>query len=192
MIMRWLLVVLGLTLLSGCAPLFVSGAAGTIAVAHDRRTVGTVIEDQSIELKAYSLLKEDTAPSARANIRVISFNQIVLLVGQAPNAEVKNFASEQVSNIAKVRRVYNEISLDANKSFGDRSGDTLLSSKIKAKYIAEKDFDPTRIKVVSELDTVYLMGLVTDMEAKKAIAIARRTKGVKRVVPLFEYIPPTN
>ena len=49
-------------------------------------------------------------------------------------------------------------------------------------------FDPTRVKVLTNQGTVYLMGLVTRQEAAASVEKARFVNGVLKVVKLFEYI----
>lgn len=175
--------------LAGCAtPVVVGGAAASgAAVAHDRRTAGTVIDDQGIEFKAGSRLGED-AELAEAHINVTSYNGIVLLSGEAPNPAARARAVSIVEQIPKVRRVHNELVVAEPAPAGDRSHDTWITTKVKSKFVANERLDPTRVKVVTERDVVYLMGLVTRGEAEVAVMEARTTNGVKKVVKLFEYI----
>lgn len=184
-----LLALLAGQVLSGCAPLVVGGVATGAAVAHDRRTTGTVIEDQTIELKAAAALREDAALAEQGHINVTSYNLNVLLSGEVPTAAMKQRAERLVSDVDRVRRVYNELAIAAPSSMMSRSSDTLITGKVKAKLftVDVPGFDPTRVKVVTERGTVYLMGMVTREEAAAAVDVARSTGGVQRVVKLFEY-----
>ncbi len=176
-----------LPLLQGCPAAFFAGAVATGAVAYDRRTAGTVLDDQLIELKAMNRFYADEELSRKAHIGVVSYNNIVLLTGEAPTEELKRRAEAIVRSIPKVRGVHNEIRIAAPSSLAARSADAMITAKVKAEMVA-KGFDALRVKVVTSNGTVYLMGLVTHEEAEKATEIARQVGGVQKVVKLFEYI----
>jgi osmotically-inducible protein OsmY len=175
--------------LQGCAPLVVGGAAATgVAVTHDRRTAGSVIDDQSIELKARSLLGSDAAIAEQAQYSVTSYNGVVLVTGEAPNEDLRNRITDSVRGIDKAKIVHNEMIIAAPSSLSARSSDTLLTGKVKTRLLSTENIDASRIKVVSEGGVVYLMGIVTRGEADVATEVARTTAGVQRVVKVFEYI----
>ena len=177
--------------LSGCAGLLIGGVATGAVLANDRRTAGTIVEDQSIELKAKHALKQDDALRTEAHLVVVSFNNSVLLAGEAPNSALKQRAEKIVGNTEKVRRVHNELKVSAPTSMGSRSSDTLITTKVKSKLFGAaglENFDATRIKVVTVNGAVYLMGLMTRPEGTAASDATRTVKGVERVVKLFEYI----
>ncbi len=190
---RWLAPVALLTatvLLNACAPLVVGGAATTASLAHDRRTAGTVIEDQSIELRIRSALNKDPEISKQAHINITSYDGVVLLSGEAPTGAMRERAGDIARRAKKVRRVHNEIKVAAPSSMMTRSSDTWITTKVKTSLLSVKlkGFDPTRIKVVTENGTVYLLGLVSHAEADAATDKARQVKGVQRIVKLFEYL----
>ncbi len=176
------------TVSQGCAPVVVGGAATGVAVAHDRRTTGSVIEDQAIELKSYEALSNDRELKEQGHINVTSYNGIVLVSGEVPTEAMRTRAGQIVRDIEKVRDVHNELAIAAPSSTLSRSSDAVITTKVKALMFAEKNFDPTRAKVVTERGTVYLMGLVTRREADIATEITRGVSGVQRVVKLFEYL----
>jgi osmotically-inducible protein OsmY len=176
------------TLLQGCAAVVVGGAATGVAVAHDRRTAGTIVDDESIEVKAAAALNADKEIRDQTHLNVTSYNNVVLMTGETPTQQVGQRAYQIVSGLDKVKKVHNETVVAAPSSFGSRSNDALLTSKVKTRMIATKGFDSTLVKVVSERGTVYLMGLVYRHEADLATAITRQTEGVQRVVKLFEYL----
>ncbi len=183
-----LLLMAPLFLLQGCAPIVIGGAVATsVIVATDPRTTGTVIDDKGIQLKASHTINEDEILSGQAHINVTSYNGVVLLSGETPTAEMRARAERLVTEIDKVRRVHNEITVAAPSSGLTRSSDTLITTKVKSRMIGEKDFDSGRVKVVTENGTVYLLGLVSRQEAAVATEISRRVSGVQRVVRLFEY-----
>lgn len=175
----------------GCAPAVVAGGAATGAmVAHDRRTTGTLVEDNAIELKTARRISADQELDSQSHINVNSYNGVVLLTGETPTPLMRAQAEKHARQVEKVRKVYNEISVAAPSSMLTRTSDTVLLAKIKGKMLATKGVDPTRIKVVVEQGTVYLMGLVTDAEAHNATEVVRRVDGVQKVVRLFEYLTP--
>ncbi len=175
-------------LLQGCAPLVVGGAATGAAVAVDRRTAGTMVDDQAVELKALDAILSDKEIYEQAHVSVTSFNGLVLLTGQAPTAELRDRAQRLISGFSEVRRVQNEIQISAPSSLMTRSSDTWITTKVKTLMFAEKNFSANNVKVVTDNGTVYLMGLVHRAEADKAVLIARQVSGVQRVVKVFEYL----
>lgn len=190
-----LILVLGVCtplLLGGCAAALVgAGAAagvGGVAVAQDRRSAGTMLDDEIIEDKALDALYSDHELWNKAHINVTSYDHIVLLTGEAPTPELKAQAAALVQPIPKVREVHNEIEVSAPSSLLTRSSDTWITSKVKSSLIASNDVSANHVKVVTEDGVVYLMGLVTPAEAKAATDIARQVGGVQRVVTLFEYV----
>jgi len=185
-----LTVLASILLLQGCAAMVVGGAATTAVVAHDRRTAGTMVEDQSIELKAYDRLAQDEEIKQGSRINVTSYNKMVLLTGQANSEAIRGKAEQLVSQVEQVRRVVNEIEIGSTASFGEHSRDVALTAEVKLKLSNVKlpDFDSLRVKVVTERGSVYLMGLLTREEAKAVTDVVRYISGVRRVVKVFEYI----
>ena len=183
--------ILGASLLQGCAPLMLGGVATGATVAHDRRTVGSFVEDQSIEMKATTALNAEPELQRQGHINVTSFNMIVLVSGEAPSEALRQRAGEVIGNIEKVRRVHNEVIVAAPSSVMSRSSDTLITAKVKTALFrieGMEDFDPTRVKVVTENGTVFLMGLLTRAEGDATARAASGVGGVQRVVKLFEYL----
>ncbi|MGB5260960.1 MAG: division/outer membrane stress-associated lipid-binding lipoprotein [Gammaproteobacteria bacterium] len=186
-----LLLIIAVTLLQGCAPVVVGGAAATTGAVHDRRTVGTYVDDEGIEIKASIAILEDRELSKQTHINIISVNGVVLMVGQAPTESLRQQAQSIVAGIEKVRHVHNEIVIAAPISLTARSNDTWITTKVKTSLFNIKglpDYDPTRTKVVTEDGVVYLMGLLYRNEADAASEQARQVGGVKKVVKLFEYL----
>ncbi len=174
-------------LLQGCAALAVGTAATGATAASDRRTTGTFIEDQSIEWKAAATLNGDAELDANSHINVTSYNEVVLLSGEVISEDLKRRAETHVRGIPKVRDVHNELAIGAPRSLLSRGTDSTITAKVKTNLFT-LDFDPTRIKVVTEGGVVYLMGLVTRAEADTATDSVSRVGGVVRVVKVFEYI----
>ncbi len=174
--------------LSGCVPMFAIGtAAGTGAyISEDRRTSGMFIEDEGIELKSARRINQQFGD--KVHINITSYNRMVLLTGEAPSETIKTDIGKLVMGVDNVRRIFNEIAIAGNTSLASRSNDTLLTSKVKARFLAERKFQINHVKIVTENEVVYLLGVVTRQEADNAAQIASSTSGVKKVVKVFEYL----
>ena len=182
-----LLVVMVLNLgLSGCAPAMLGGMVGGAMVASDRRTSGTQLEDEGIELRSASAVRENFGSNVHANIT--SYNRQVLMTGQVPTARERQQLEQLIGRVENVRSVVNELAVGPVSSVGERSSDVLISARVKAAMVDSEDVFASIYKVVTERGTVYLMGRVTQREANRATDIARSVGGVKRVVRVFEYI----
>lgn len=171
---------------TGCAAVAVGGAAATgMLVAEDRRTVGTITEDQGIELKAASRIEEKVRD---AHINITSYNRAVLLTGEVPTEAAKADAERIARAVENVRSVFNELGVGANSSIQARTNDAVITSKVKARFVDGGKFSPVHVKVVTENSVVYLLGVVKRQEAAEATEIARTTGGVSKVVRVFDYI----
>lgn len=182
-------VLLGIALsqLHGCAATLAGGAAAGTAVALDRRTAGVFVGDQEIELRAMTRLRE-AFPQKNASVSATSFNRQVLLTGQVPDEATRARATEVVKGVPEVRTVFNELSVSGLTSLTSDANDAALTGKVKTRLLRNENVPGANVKVVSEAGVVYLMGLVTEAEARGATEIARTTAGVTKVVTLFEYI----
>ena len=175
------------TQLTACGPVIVGGAAAAGVVASDRRTSGTFLEDQSIELKTKNAIV-DNIGAANIDVSVTSFNRNVLLTGQAIDEETKAKAETVAKTIENVRTITNEITIEDKNTFTENNNDAYITSKVKGRMLKENRFPANYVKVITESGVVYLMGLVTEQEASDAVEIARGTEGVHKVVKVFEYI----
>lgn len=175
------------SLFTACAPLLVGGAVvgGTLMVA-DRRTSGTQVEDQGIELKSLTRVRE--AIGDRGHVNVTSYNRLLLLTGEVASEADKAAVEQSVARIENVRSIVNELGVMGSSSLTSRSNDTILTSKVKASYVDAKDLQASAVKVVTERGVVYLLGRVTEREATRASEIARGVGGVQKVVRVFEVI----
>jgi osmotically-inducible protein OsmY len=182
--------VLGLVvpLLTGCPAAIVGGAAATAMVVDDRRTTGIQFEDQNIEIKARHAIDEKYEKDDSVHVAVTSFNRYVLVSGEAPSEEVKHDIGVIVLGIENVRNVQNEVNVGAPASFSQRTTDGYTTSKVKTKLVTDGGgkVSANHVKVVTENNVVFLMGLVTRKEADAATDIARTTGGVTKVVRVFE------
>jgi osmotically-inducible protein OsmY len=172
--------------LGGCAALVVGGAVGTAVVVTDRRTAGTQLEDQNIELKALTRIRE--AVGERGHLNVTSYNRQALITGEVPSEADRSAVEQAIARIEGVRATVNELGVMGSTSMTARSNDTILTSKVKASFIDAKDLQSGAIKVVTERGVVYLMGRVTEREATRASDLARGIDGVQKVVRVFDIL----
>jgi osmotically-inducible protein OsmY len=172
--------------LSACAPLIVGGAVMTGVMATDRRTTGTQVEDESIEIKVANAVRQDLGD--RVHLNVTSFNRQVLLSGEVRTAADKERAEKLAQSQENVNSVVNDLAVMPVSTLTQRSKDTVITGRVKAAFVDAKDLQVNAVKVVTERGIVYLMGRVTSREAKRATDIARSIGGVTKVVRVFEEI----
>jgi osmotically-inducible protein OsmY len=177
---------LGASLLSGCAPLVVGGAVVTGMVAVDRRTSGTQLEDQAIEIKVAAAVSKELGD--RVNLNVTSYNRRVLLTGEVRNEADRSRATLLAQSQENVREVINDLAIGPPSSLSQRTKDSVTTGQVKAAFVDAKDLQASAVKVVTERGIVYLMGRVTAREAQRATDIARGIRGVVKVVRVFEDI----
>jgi len=182
---RLALAALAVPLLQGCFGLAVTGMGAAAVMATDRRTTGIYIEDENIEWKILAALRQD---NRGAHVNATSYNRRVLLTGQAPTEDEKKRVESVTRGVPNVREVVNELTVGAASSMSSRGNDALITSNVKARMVNNKKFSPSHIKVVTEANVVYLMGLVSQEEGEAAAEVARTTQGVSRVVKVFEYV----
>ena len=175
-----------LTALTGCFPLVAGGMVTGALVASDRRTTGTVAEDQGIEVKAANRIQDSLGD--RAHVNVTSWNRQVLITGEVPSADDKRKVEDMVRGLENVKSVVNELAVGAPSSLAVRSNDTFITGKVKASFVDAQDLQSHAIKVLTERSVVYLMGRVTTREANRAGELARSVSGVAKVVRVFEII----
>ncbi|HSD39234.1 MAG TPA: BON domain-containing protein [Rhodocyclaceae bacterium] len=174
--------------LQGCVPLVVAGAATGVSASIDRRSYGTQVEDSEIEVHIMSQINKQL--DEKASISTTSLNKWVLLTGQTSDEASRQQAEKIASTTTNVRKVYNEVSVGWPSTVGNHATDALTTSQVKSRLFnpGVPGISGHNVKVVTEFGVVYMMGLVTEAEAKIAVDIARSTSGVKRVVNLFEVL----
>lgn len=181
-----LCVVMVSMLLSACAPAMFGGVLGTAMVASDRRTSGTQVDDEGIEIRGSAAMRENFGTNTHIN--VTSYNRQVLLTGEVANDRERQQAEQLVSKLPNVRSIVNELAVGPASSLSDRSNDVLITARVKAAMVDTEDVFANVYKVLTERGTVYLMGRVTQREAQRATEVTRGVGGVKRVVRVFEYL----
>jgi osmotically-inducible protein OsmY len=172
-------------LLQGCGLALLGGGAAAITAIEDRRSSGTLIDDEGIEIRVRRGVRENFGENTHVN--VTSFNRSVLLTGEVPNEATRAEVEKIVLANANVRNVTNELQIAGVSSLATRANDSLITSKVKARLLDSNKVNPVHIKVVTESGVVYLLGLVSESEATDAVEVARTTGGVIKVVKIFEY-----
>ena len=178
------------TLRSACVALMVALLAGCANTKGqtDSRTPGNLIDDEAVETLIARQIRKSDPGLKNAHLSVVSFNGIVLLLGQVDSEALKRRATDAATNIRKARTIHNEMEISGPISRVARSNDSWLTSKVKSRLVARRDIRGGRIKVVTENSIVYLMGLVTREHGDKAVAVAQKVFGVQKIVKVFEYI----
>ncbi len=174
--------------LSGCFELTAVGAGAAVLTIEDRRTTGSLVEDEGIELRATNRVSERFGD--KVHINVTSYNRSALLTGETADERARAEIEKIVAGVPNVRGVTNDIQIAGLASLGARSNDAFITSKVKARFLDAGKFSPIHVKVVTEASVVYLLGIVTEREAADAVEIARTTGGVRKVVKVFEYCRP--
>jgi len=178
-------------LLQGCElALIGAGAGAAYSTIEDRRSSGTQLDDDAIELRAGSRIGARFPD--KIHINVAAFNRAALITGEVPDEAVRAEVEKIVQGVQNVRGVTNEVQLAPVTSLGERTSDSLITTQVKARYLRANAFNPVHVKVVTEAGVVYLMGVLTEREADDAVDIARTTSGVRKVVKIFEYCKATD
>jgi osmotically-inducible protein OsmY len=172
--------------MQGCFPVIAAGAGAGALMVQDRRTSGAYIEDEAIEDKSFNRIT--TQYKNTVHVNVTSFNRNVLLSGEVPDETVRIQIERIVANIQNVGKIHNELSVGMSSSLASRSNDALITSNVKMRFLQDKRFSATSVKVITENGVVYLMGIVNHKEAAAASEVASGSKGVARVIQLFEYV----
>lgn len=189
--LRWTVALVCVAMLTGgCAAVVVGGAAAGASAAHDRRSVGTVLDDTAIEVAAIDRIYQERDAFRGTRVKAVSHNGWLLLVGEVGSEQLRARAEERVSHVAGVRRVINELQITTQPGPFRRTGDTALNGRIKAALLSIDlaGFDPSRVNVTTIRSEVYLMGLATRAEADAVVERVRQLRGVRRVVKVFEYL----
>lgn len=174
--------------LSACVPAIVAtGAAVTLISAHDRRSTGTQADDETSEWKGSNRLPAQYGDAVHVNFT--AFNRRLLVSGEVPSEDVRQAIGALAEQIEGIRQVHNEVQVAPAATLGSRSNDAWISSKFKARLVDSNQLSANHIKPLTESGTLFLMGIVAEREARVAVAIARTTAGVRKVVNLLEVLP---
>jgi osmotically-inducible protein OsmY len=184
-----ILLAAALPALQGCFPVVATGVAVGVLAVTDRRTVGTQTEDETIEWKVSSRIKQELGD--KMHINITSYDRKVLLTGEVPNEQAREAVGAIATKAENVAGIYNELQVAGNSSLSARSADAFITSKVKTRFIDANQFAPNHVKVVTEAGVVYLLGVVNEREARAAIQVTRTTDGVRKVVNVMQVVPET-
>lgn len=187
-ILNYLFVLMLSLALSGCVTVLDATTDEPIRRDPGKRTFGAYVDDKQLKTIISVNLKKADPGLKDANVNVTVYNGVVLLTGQVPTKALREKAGEIARDVNKVRQVYNELQVLPNTAFLSRTNDSWLATKVNSKLMAHKDIDSSRVVVVVENSTVFLMGLLTRVQTEKITDVARSTKGVTKVVRAIEYI----
>lgn len=179
-----LLALVPLLLLAGCPAVIIGGGAVAVGAIEDRRTSGTMIDDDGIESRVSRALRERYGDNTHVN--VTSFNRSVLLTGEVPEEARRAEIEKLVRDIGNVRNVTNDLQVAAPSALSVRTNDSYITTRVKGRILDSNKVNPIHVKVVTEAGVVYLMGIVTEQEATDAVELTRNTGGVVKVVRIFE------
>lgn len=174
--------------LGGCVAAVNGAVTGGTALAVDRRSTGTQLDDQAIELRAATAVSE--AIGKRGHVSVTSYSRVVLLTGQVPSEADRSAVEAAVRKVENVRGTVNELTVGPSATIGEVTNDSILTGKVKAALFDSPALQVGSIKVVTERGVVYLLGRVTEAESLAAGNAARAVAGVAKVVKIFEIITP--
>jgi len=179
---------LSLPALQGCVPAVIATGAAVGAMSiHDRRSTGTQTDDETTEWRARSRIPEQYKAQSRVNFT--SYNRRLLITGEVPNEDAKSAIEAEARKIEGVRETYNELVIGPISTLAQRSNDSFIDSKVKARLVDSNQVSANHIKVVTERGATHLMGVVNEREAKVAVAVARTTAGVRKVINILEVLP---
>ena len=175
---------------SSCSPIL-QGAAAVTTVAtmsNDRRSAGEIIDDKTLNFNLSNIVRKD-AILEDMHINFMVYNKAVLMVGESPSAEARDYLEKQIKrNAPKMKQLINEVAVMPNSSYLSRAKDGIITVQIETLFYDQEVFHPTHVRVMTERSTVYLMGSVTKREAEHATNLATRAKNVDKVVKLFNYL----
>ena len=175
---------------SSCSPIL-QGAAAVTTVAtmsNDRRSAGEIIDDKTLNFNLSNIVRKD-AILEDMHINFMVYNKAVLMVGEAPSAEARDYLEKQIKKkTPKMKNLINEVAVIPNSGYLSRAQDGIITVQIDALFLNQEIFHPSHVRVMTERKTVYLMGSVTKREAEHATNLATKAKNVDKVVKLFNYL----
>ncbi|THA07476.1 division/outer membrane stress-associated lipid-binding lipoprotein [Rodentibacter pneumotropicus] len=175
-------------LLQGCVAAVLGGAAAGTKVATDPRTMGTQVDDETLEFKVENALDKDEQIKSEARVNAVSYSARVLLIGQVPSENTKETATGLAKGVDGVVDVYNELRVNPKITIGQISKDSWITTQVKSKMLVDDRVKSTDVKVITENGEVFLLGNVTQAQADAAAEIASKIGGVQKVVKVFKYL----
>lgn len=174
--------------LQGCAPLIIGGAATGAGVIQDRRSAGTVVDDNTAEIAIANAVSKHPELADNSNVSTTVYAAEALLTGEAYNDTVRSRIEDIARNHHGITKVHNYVLVGRPSTLGERGYDAKQTAKVKTALfdVNIQGFNPTRVKVVTAHGITYLMGLLSEQEAQAVSQVASRVSGVKQLVTLFQ------
>ncbi|XAW89933.1 BON domain-containing protein [Vibrio sp. CDRSL-10 TSBA] len=184
--LRLFSVLLALVSLSGCAGLFIAGAATTVNIATDPRSTQEIWKDNNLELDITGLANK--APyQHQMRITAKSYRGTVILIGQSRTEDMLRQFVGQVEQLQGVKELHNQVKIKQPLSFGEISNDSWITTKVKSALLAKSELNGVKVSVITEDSEVYLFGYVSREHAAIATDVARNISGVTQVIKAFQY-----
>ncbi|MEZ9670990.1 BON domain-containing protein [Vibrio lentus] len=172
--------------LSGCAGIFIAGAATTANLVTDTRTTKEIWNDNNIEFEVAAITNKQPY---RGNVRITasSYRGSVVLMGQATTDSERRTFENQAKDVVGVESIHNQVRVKEPLTISAISNDSWITTKVKSALLANADLNGIKVKVITEDSEVFLLGLVSREHADIATEVARNVSGVKQVIRAFEY-----
>lgn len=183
---RSLVILLTALSLSGCAGLFIAGAATTANIVTDTRSTKQIWQDNNIEFEVAAI--GNKAPF-KGEVRVVasSYNGTVVLMGQAPTQDLIHALERRAREVSGVKVIHNQIKQKEPLTVTQISNDSWITTKVKSALLTDSELNGVKVKVITEDGDVFLFGYVTPEQSERATEIARNISGVKQVIKGFQY-----
>lgn len=176
-------------LLQGCiAGVVIGSAAIATKTATDPRSIGTQVDDGTLEARVENALSKDLQLKRNARVLATAYQGEVLLTGQSPNSDMTRRAKYIAMGVEGASEVYNEIRQGKPVSLSTASSDTWITTKVRSQLLTSDTVKSTNVKITTENGEVFLLGLVTRQEGQAAAQIASQISGVKHVTTAFSYV----
>jgi osmotically-inducible protein OsmY len=174
--------------LSGCIPVaMVAGATIGGAIIYDKRSFKTITKDNQAAIKATKRIRNQNNLRGKAQVKVSVFNGIGLVVGSATSKQEREEIGELVATTPNIRRVYNEVVISDTINSAANLSDAWLASRVRTCLLLKPGLQSSNIKIITEGGVVYLMGMLSQKQARLAANATSQISGVKKVVKVFEY-----
>ncbi|MFV8408859.1 BON domain-containing protein [Vibrio owensii] len=172
--------------MSGCAGLFIAGAATTANLVTDTRTTKEIWQDNNIEFEV-AAIGNKTPFKGKARVVASSYNGTVVLMGQAPTQDLINEFESKAREVNGVKNIHNQIKQKEPLSVTQISNDSWITTKVKSALLTDSELNGVKVKVITEDSDVFLFGYVTPEQSERATEITRNISGVKQVIKGFQY-----
>ena len=171
-----------LLIYSGCAQVAVGGISKSVLVAKEERTVGTFIDDTVIAARLKNLYFNNNE-KIFFNVDVEVNEGRVLLTGTVETSDIRIEATKLAWGISDVVTVINEIQISDNENILDYADDLVITTKINAKLLINKEINNLNYNIDTVNKIVYVIGIAQNKnELANVIDIINNVYGVKEVI----------